>query len=118
MRKLGWFIGMVAAVALLLSLERHAHASTKDEKAIKDVESQDDRHHNTDDLMSITIRTTSTFTILPAVGSTKATPPFVATLTTYSPILPAPKQFRRVWFVVPTARWGWPAAIQHFACDR
>jgi ketosteroid isomerase-like protein len=51
MRKLGWFIGMVAAVALLLSLSVNAHASTKDEKAIKDVEHKMIATTNTDDLM-------------------------------------------------------------------
>jgi len=51
MRKLGWFIGMVAAVALLLSLSVNAHASTKDEKAIKDVERKMIATTNTDDLM-------------------------------------------------------------------
>ena len=51
MRKLGWFIGMVAAAALLLSLSVNAHASTKDEKAIKDVENRMIATTNTDDLM-------------------------------------------------------------------
>jgi ketosteroid isomerase-like protein len=51
MRKLGWFIGMVASVALLLSLSVNAHASTKDEKAIKDVERKMIATTNTDDLM-------------------------------------------------------------------
>ena len=51
MRKLGWFIGIGAAVALLLSLSVNAHASTKDEKAIKDVEHKMIATTNTDDLM-------------------------------------------------------------------
>ena len=51
MRKLGWFIAMVAAVELLLSLSVNAHASTKDEKAIKDVEHKMIATTNTDDLM-------------------------------------------------------------------
>jgi len=42
---------MVAAVALLLSLSVNAHASTKDEKAIKDVEHKMIATTNTDDLM-------------------------------------------------------------------
>jgi ketosteroid isomerase-like protein len=51
MRKLSWFTQMVAAVALLLSLSINAHASTKDEKAIKDVEHKMIATTNTDDLM-------------------------------------------------------------------
>ena len=51
MRKLSWFTQMVAAVALLLSLSVNAHASTKDEKAIKDVEHKMIATTNTDELM-------------------------------------------------------------------
>jgi ketosteroid isomerase-like protein len=52
MRKLGWSTGMIVAVAgLLLSLSLNAHASAKDEKAIKDVEQKMIAATNTDDLM-------------------------------------------------------------------
>jgi ketosteroid isomerase-like protein len=51
MKKLGWFSRMVAAVGLLLSLNVNANASTKDEKAIKDVEHKMIATTNTDDLM-------------------------------------------------------------------
>ena len=52
MRKLGRFTGMIAGVAsLLLSLSLNAHASAKDEKAIKDVENKMIATTNTNDLM-------------------------------------------------------------------
>jgi ketosteroid isomerase-like protein len=51
-RKLGRFTGMIAGVAsLLLSLSLNAHASAKDEKAIKDVENKMIATTNTNDLM-------------------------------------------------------------------
>jgi hypothetical protein len=52
MRKLRLFTGMIVAVAgLLLSLSVNAHASAKDEKAIKDVENKMIATTNTNDLM-------------------------------------------------------------------
>jgi ketosteroid isomerase-like protein len=52
MRKPGLTTGtIVATVALLLSISVHAHASSKDEKAIRDVENRMIATTNTDDLM-------------------------------------------------------------------
>ena len=52
MRKVRSLFGMIVGVAgLLLSLGLNAHASTKDEKAIKDVEHKMIATTNTDDLM-------------------------------------------------------------------
>ena len=51
MRKTGFVSGMiVGAVGLLLSASLKAHASSKDEKAIKDVEHKMIAATNTDDL--------------------------------------------------------------------
>ena len=52
MRKLGLFTGKIVGVAgLLLSLSLNAHASAKDEKAIKDVENKMIAATNTNELM-------------------------------------------------------------------
>ncbi len=52
MKKLRFIIGTIVAVAgMLLSLSLTAHASAKDEKAIKDVENKMIATTNTDDLM-------------------------------------------------------------------
>ena len=111
MRKPGLTTGtIVATVALLLSISVHAHASSKDEKAIRDVENRMIATTNTDDLMKYYDQNDVDVTILPGRCSTKATPPFVATLTTYSPILLAPKAISSSWSWSRTVRWGWPAA--------
>src|SRR5216683_5009383 len=52
MRKLGFFTGMIVGVmGLLLSSSLNAHASAKDEKAIRDVEHKMIAATNTNDLM-------------------------------------------------------------------
>jgi ketosteroid isomerase-like protein len=52
MKKLGFITGTIVAVAgMLLSLSVDAHASAKDEKAIKDLENKIIATTNTDDLM-------------------------------------------------------------------
>jgi ketosteroid isomerase-like protein len=51
MKKPGLIIGTIVATALLLSVSVNAHASSKEEKAIRDVEHKMIATTNTDDLM-------------------------------------------------------------------
>ena len=97
MTKLGLFTGIIVGVAgLLLSSSLNAHASA-DEKAIKDVENKMIAATNTNELMKYYDQNDVDVYDLAGRCSTKGTPLFVATLTTYSQNLRVPKKISLSW---------------------